>query len=451
MLKNKKILIPIALVFILIVAGVWYALSAASSSTNGELTASGTVEAVEVLISSEMAGRVSEVLADKGQLVKAGDPLIRLDDAILQTQHQQASAALDAAIANLSFASTGMEMAQAVLDAAEINAEAADAQARVELLSAQSALDELNQSAAVAKGQALAAVAVANRAVYDAQYLLDNLIIPNNQADMETMHAIEVMKQRLDDAVAAFEPYKFESSTDRVREDLKDDLEEARSDYNAAVRRLEYESGVARAQAVLDKATLDLSKVQDGPDPDQVAILEARITAAQIVPRQSQALIAQARLGLSEAQSRLVQAQAAVAQAQAQLDMLDEQINKLVIYAPISGILLSRDVQPGEVIQPGIAIMSIGQLDQLTITVYVPEDRYGQIKLGMPARVSVDSFPGQRFAAEVIHIADQAEFTPRNVQTVEGRSTTVFAVELSVTDPDGKLKPGMPADVVFGK
>jgi HlyD family secretion protein len=81
----------------------------------------------------------------------------------------------------------------------------------------------------------------------------------------------------------------------------------------------------------------------------------------------------------------------------------------------------------------------------------VPEDRYGQISLGEKATVKVDSFPGSTFTSAVTHISDQAEFTPRNVQTAEGRSSTVYAIKLTVTDPQGKLKPGMPADVTFVK
>jgi HlyD family secretion protein len=91
----------------------------------------------------------------------------------------------------------------------------------------------------------------------------------------------------------------------------------------------------------------------------------------------------------------------------------------------------------------------MADLNNITITVYVPEDRYGQIKLGQQASVAVDSFPGETFPAEVIHIADQAEFTPRNVQTVEGRSATVYAIKLKVSNSEGKLKIGMPADVEF--
>ena len=93
--------------------------------------------------------------------------------------------------------------------------------------------------------------------------------------------------------------------------------------------------------------------------------------------------------------------------------------------------------------------MTIGQLEELTISVYVPEDQYGRIKLGQDATMTVDSFPGEVFNAKVVYISDRAEFTPRNVQTQEGRRSTVFAVELSIQNDDGKLKPGMPADVVF--
>jgi multidrug resistance efflux pump len=115
----------------------------------------------------------------------------------------------------------------------------------------------------------------------------------------------------------------------------------------------------------------------------------------------------------------------------------------------MDGTVLSRSVEPGEVVLVGASLMSIGDPSALRITVFVPEDRYGQIRLGDTADVTVDSFEGETFEARVLRIAEEAEFTPRNVQTEEGRRTTVFAVELSVMDPQGRLKPGMPADVDF--
>jgi HlyD family secretion protein len=152
---------------------------------------------------------------------------------------------------------------------------------------------------------------------------------------------------------------------------------------------------------------------------------------------------------MDQADDRVDQAQGAVEQAQAEVYWIDVQIEKLVVYAPNSGVVIARNVEPGEVVQSGAPLLRIGNLDQLTITVYIPEDLYGQIKLGQQARVMVDSFPGETFTGTVTHIADKAEFTPRNVQTVEGRKSTVFAIELSIDNTDGKLKPGMPADISF--
>ena len=126
-----------------------------------------------------------------------------------------------------------------------------------------------------------------------------------------------------------------------------------------------------------------------------------------------------------------------------------KQLSKLEVPTAVSGTVMTRNIEPGEVIQPGMAAFTIGQLDQLTIKVFVPENIYGQINLGDSASVWVDSFPGETFSAKVVRIADQAEYTPRKVQTQEDRQTTVFEITLKVADPSGKLKPGMPADVSF--
>ena len=152
---------------------------------------------------------------------------------------------------------------------------------------------------------------------------------------------------------------------------------------------------------------------------------------------------------VDQAQAAVDQAQKAVQQAQANLDLLDAQIAKLTVYSPMDGVILTRIVEPGEFIQPGGTALTMADLNNITITVYIPEDRYGQITLGQQAQVTADLFPSETFTGEVIHIADEAEFTPRNVQTVEGRSSTVYAIKLKVTDSEGKLKIGMPADVTF--
>ncbi len=93
----------------------------------------------------------------------------------------------------------------------------------------------------------------------------------------------------------------------------------------------------------------------------------------------------------------------------------------------------------------------MGDLADLTLTVYLPENQYGQVHLGDQARVTVDSFAGQTYLGTVQFIAEEAQFTPHNVQTQSGRATTVFAIKLAVANPQDQLKPGMPADVAFAK
>lgn len=121
------------------------------------------------------------------------------------------------------------------------------------------------------------------------------------------------------------------------------------------------------------------------------------------------------------------------------------------IRATINGVVLDRLVEPGEIVAPGSTLLNIADLTILNLTVYVPEDLYGKFFLGQTYPLKVDSFPGKVFTGEVTHIADQAEFTPRNVQTVEGRKATVYAIKLTISNPDLELKPGMPADLTFGQ
>jgi len=105
--------------------------------------------------------------------------------------------------------------------------------------------------------------------------------------------------------------------------------------------------------------------------------------------------------------------------------------------------------QAGEVAATGAQVLALTRPDTLTITVYVPEEEIGLIKLGQAATLTVDSFPAEVFTGHIIQIADSAEFTPRNTSTTEGRKTTVFAVKLAIDNTAGLLKAGMPTDLIF--
>jgi multidrug resistance efflux pump len=131
------------------------------------------------------------------------------------------------------------------------------------------------------------------------------------------------------------------------------------------------------------------------PDPQDVAILEARLAAIDAAARQAEAAVDSAAVAVQAAQRRLDAAEASVAQAQSELDLVDVQIGKLTVHSPIDGVVLGRNVEAGEVVQMGAPVITVGGLARLLITVYLSEASYGQISLGQTAKVTVDSFPGK--------------------------------------------------------
>ncbi|MFQ5813474.1 MAG: HlyD family secretion protein, partial [Anaerolineae bacterium] len=144
-------------------------------------------------------------------------------------------------------------------------------------------------------------------------------------------------------------------------------------------------------------------------------------------------------------------AKAQVDAAQAQVDALDIQLEKTTITTPWDGVVLNRSVEPGEAVMAGATLLEIGRLDRLELTVYLPEDRFGHITPGQQAIVRVDAYPGRVFTGTVLRMADEAEFTPTNIQTKDDRVRLVYAVVIGLDNPDLALKPGMIADAEFGR
>jgi multidrug resistance efflux pump len=158
-----------------------------------------------------------------------------------------------------------------------------------------------------------------------------------------------------------------------------------------------------------------------------------------------------ASMSLEQAKTGLQQAQDAVNTAEANLALLDTQIKKLTVYAPSDGVVLTRSAEVGGMALPGATLIEIGKLDQLELTVYLPEEEFGVIIPNQAVKVSVDAYPDRMFEGIVVRMANQAEFTPTNVQTKEDRTRLVYAVVIQLENPDFALKPGMVADVEFTK
>ncbi|MFA4828464.1 MAG: efflux RND transporter periplasmic adaptor subunit [Thermodesulfovibrionales bacterium] len=136
-----------------------------------------------------------------------------------------------------------------------------------------------------------------------------------------------------------------------------------------------------------------------------------------------------------------------VEQARAALKATEEKLKDTVLYAPISGVVLKKNVEPGETVSAGLPVYTIGDLANPWIKIYVKEDRLGLVKLGQKAEVKVDTYPKKIYEGMVTFISSEAEFTPKNVQTQEERVKLVFGIKVSVKNINDELKPGMPADV----
>jgi HlyD family secretion protein len=413
--RRARQIIPVVVLLGIVIIAVLYLVGAANA--NGSLSSSGTVEAIEIRIAPEIGGLVTEVLVDEGDAVETGQPLLRLDDALLLNQRDQALA--------------GLAQAKAGVEAAEL-----------ELESAQQGYDDLFEGLDLTTAMALHELAMAHDAVRDAENDVDNLVLPGKQTDIDTARANVVLKlDALDKAREDYEDYANKPADNLTRASLQLRLSAAQGAYDDAVRDLNWllegtndidlsvaQADLEIANARLAQAEEDYAALANGPDTDMLALVEDRLQAAQ---------------------AQLDAAHANLAAAEATVGSADLQIAKAELVAPVSGTVLYRNIQPGEIALPSATLMVLAQLDNLTITVYLAEDRYGQVNLGDTAIVVVDSFPGVNFSGTVVRIADEAEFTPRNVQTGEGRRTTVFAIELKLVDLEGRLKPGMPADVHF--
>jgi multidrug efflux pump subunit AcrA (membrane-fusion protein) len=416
---RRRIFLAIVLVAVVAAAvTAWWYFRGRGATTAGPLSASGTIEAEEVSITAELGGRVRRLLADEGDEVAQNAVVVELDTALLAAQARQAEAALAVAQAQL---------AQVRAGAREEDVRAAQA--------------NRDQAVAVREG--------AKKAWENAVALRDNpqelnLKINAAQTQFEVTRRQSIQAQAILFAAQVQRDRYFHGSNGS-------DQEKAR--YAAAEQQVAAaDAGLRATMAAVEQAQRNLDNlIAQRANP---ITLNAQVDAAQAQYEVAKAAAdaAQARLdalvaGATKEQIAIAEAQ--VTQAQAALEALQVQLAKLTLRSPIAGLVTSRAIHVGEVAAPGATLLTIANLDSVKLTVYIPEDRIGQVKVGQKVEVSVDSFSGEVFAGEVTFIASHAEFTPKNVQTKEGRVSTVFAVKVKIPNPEHKLKPGMPADATI--
>lgn len=244
------------------------------------------------------------------------------------------------------------------------------------------------------------------------------------------------------------------------------------ADYE--LRRDELRAGLAHAQAQLDlllagardedirRARAQLAEAQAAAtaartDLDRIRRLFATQTATQKQLDDAQSLAdrtaaaveaaeqALARLVRGNRQEEIRMAQAQFDQAKARLAQMEKAVADCTVPVPADGFVTTRDREEGEYVTPGAPLLTLSLLDEVWLSVYIPETRLGRVKLGQPAWVRIDG-DAKTYRGTVTFVAGEAEFTPRNVQTPEERAKLVYRVKITLPNPQGVFKPGMPAD-----
>ena len=459
-MKHKiRRLIPILVLVGVVSVGYWYFTQNPSELTrvqaqlglideaelSGQQSVSGFIEAEEITISAETKGRITRITSSEGDFVEPGQVLVELDTNLLDAELTQARAKVETAKAQLAKVKAGVRpeeiaKAEAAVAMAQANAQAAHTlwqnammlrdnpqELDMQIDAARTALElaELQIQLAIPVKDAGEARYQLGQQQFDFAYDTHRICItpPRGGEICKTFTLPEGIKQ------TAGVAWNFAGA----------DMWEAWVDLNSAVA----------ARDDTEIALNDLVRIRDNPQAAQVKVTQAEAAHKTALVEVE---AAQAQLELLKAGPRTEQialAQAQVEQTEANLAALKVQRDKHTLTAPLAGWIVAKASHEGEMAVPGAALLTLADLSDVTLTVYVPEPDIDTISVGQNVNVFVDTFPGEPFTGHITFINSEAEFTPKNVQTKEERINTVFAVKIKLDNEDQRLKPGMPADAVL--
>jgi len=385
LMRSRSLLVVIAvLAAAAILAGYVYTHRQKDSAIRG----SGTIEATDVDVSFQIAGRVIEVLAVEGQPVKAGEVLARISSDELVQRVNQLQAALDAAVSQVRQQQGTVRLRRDIVEG-QIE------QARGEAQASRVAADRVREGLRPQEVR----VAEAELAQADAR-------LTQSRADYERTSNLfkegVVPRQQLDAA--------------------QGELRTAESAREAANQRL--------------------ALAREGSRRQDIAEADARAETAQAGVNVAQA----GRTDVQIQQAALTAAQAREKELRAQLEAAKTQLSYTEIRSPLKGVVLTKNVEAGEFVNPGTPVVTIANIDDLWMNVYIPETQTGLVKLGQAVRVTADSFPGKAFNGKITFVSSESEFTPKTILTREERIKLVYRTKISLEDTQQRLKPGMPAD-----
>lgn len=269
---------------------------------------------------------------------------------------------------------------------------------------------------------------------------------PRKQEKEAARAAATAAKAKLDRLEAGFrEEEKRQAASDHAA--AAADERHAQQEYD---REMRLGSAGKRADFDLARATLQRTK-------GRTQAAKARLDLVNAGSRKEDVAEAKADLARLEATVRLLDegtrteeiasASARLAEAQARLREVEVQINEAVVRAYEPAIVELVTVRPGDLVQPNQPLVRVLRGGDLWVKTYVPETELGKVRLGQAVQVTMDSYPGRRFEGKVVHVGNESEFTPRNVQSVDERRHQMFGVRIRVEDSKGLFKSGMAAEV----
>jgi HlyD family secretion protein len=437
----------------LALGGVWLALRPAPPG--GVLETSGRIEGDQSAVGAKVGGKLVRVVVREGDRVDAGVLIAELASDEVRAQLERAEHGLHTAREQLGEAQARVDSAQRQAEAAEIavtlaeresrartgEAEAALGTARARLGSALRQAEAAEIAVSLAEresrarvGEAEAALGAAQAGVRQAEADLDKA--SKDHARYRELFARQLIAaQQLDQARTAEDGAR--ATVDAARKQVsraEEVLEGARaSRVGVELRRKEVQTAAEGVEAARKQVT---------QAEETLRLVEASRIAVELRRKEAQT----AAEGVREARATVSTFRAQIQSAEAGVTIARASVADTRVVAPFAGTVLKRLVEAGEVVAAGTPLVTLVDLSKLHAKVYVAERDLGKVKIGDPARVYTDAFPRRYFDAAVGEIAQQAEFTPRDVHMKDERVKQVFAVKLAIRNPEGVLKPGMPAD-----
>jgi HlyD family secretion protein len=357
---------------------------------NGEtiISVSGNIEATTVDVSFKIPGKIDKISVEEGDLLKEGQLIATLEHNDLLAQKARAEATL--------------ESTQSRIPALLKNIEFQDQATQQEISQAQAAMEA-------------------------ARSRLEQLLAGSRPQEIQSA------KAAVDQAQADME--KRKADMDRAKKLYQDNYISAQ-DWDAA--RTAYDMALASYQ----KSQENYALVVEGPRKEEIDTGRAQLQQAEAALR----LARTRRIQVDVLKRELVTAQVQVKEAASALEVIQTQIGYCNLFAPIAGVVLVKNTEPGEFIVPGGAVITLGDVAKPWLKAFINESDLGRVKLGQKVSVTTDSYPGKVYPGKITFISSEAEFTPKNVQTTKERVKLVYRIKVTLANPQMELKPGMPGD-----